>query len=38
MRVSAIITSSMADQPVSARSTDTALFGWFSYAYAWRFS
>jgi hypothetical protein len=38
MRVSAIITGSMVDQSMSARSTDTALFGWFSYAYAWRFS
>jgi hypothetical protein len=38
MRGSAIISSSMADQSMSARSTDTALFGWFSYAYAWRFS
>jgi hypothetical protein len=38
MRGSAIITASMADQLISARSTETALFGWFSYAYAWRFS
>jgi hypothetical protein len=35
---SAIIRASMADQSISARSTTTALFGWFSYAYAWRFS
>jgi len=28
----------MAAQPTSAAFTDTALFGWFSYAYAWRFS